>query len=95
MATLWYRNRFCFLFFFFSQIYRIDGGCVVLSVQLSEHVTIDQGRLNQSGIDTLRSLDRALALSIAVLSETENLLALQCRIYVYTYFPMYVYVTPM
>lgn len=59
MATLRYSNRFCFLYFFFSEIYTIDGGCVVLSAQLSEHVTIGQGRLNQSGIDTLRSFSRS------------------------------------
>lgn len=55
---------FFFSFFFSSQIYTIDGreggrGRVVLSAQLSEHVTIGQGRLNQSGIDTLRPFSRS------------------------------------
>ena len=62
------------------------GGCVVLSAQLSEHVTIGQGRLNQSGIDTLRSFSRSgpLALSIAVLFHTENLLAYQRYVHIFS-----------
>lgn len=84
---------FFFPFFFPSQIYTIDGkegGRVVLSAQLSEHVTIGQGRLNQSGIDTLRPFSRSgpRALSIAVLFETENLLAYQPI--AYTYFPLHI-----
>jgi len=80
------------LFFPFSQVYQIDEGRVVLSAQLSEHVTIGQDRLNQSGIDTLRSLDQVLAFSIVVLCETENLLAFQ-YIYIYIeYADIYVYI---
>lgn len=88
---------FFFSFFFSSQIYTIDGreggrGRVVLSAQLSEHVTIGQGRLNQSGIDTLRpfvSIRPSRALSIAVLFETENLLPYQPI--AYTYFPLHIH----
>lgn len=58
--TKWSRLGIRTLCFFpFSQVYQIDGGRVVLSAQLSEHVTIDQDRLNQSGIDTLRLLSRS------------------------------------
>lgn len=59
-TTKWSRLgiRECFVFPF-SQVYQIDGGRVVLSAQLSEHVTIDEDRLNQSGIDTLRLLSRS------------------------------------
>ena len=82
----------------FSQVYQIDGGRVVLSVQLSEHVTIDQDRLNQSGIDTLRSLslDQTFVFSIVILCETENLLAFRyiCShkqyIYIYIYIDLYI-----
>ena len=103
-ASMW-RNRFCFFFspFFFSPFFflarytrlmggREERGRVVLSAQLSEHVTIGQGRLNQSGIDTLRpfvSIRPSRALSIAVLFETENLLPYQPI--AYTYFPLHVY----
>lgn len=88
MATLRYRNRFCFLFFFFSQIYTIDGGCVVLSAQLSEHVTIGQGRLNQSGIDTLRSFSRSgpRALHCGFVRDRKSI---SLPTYIYTYFPLH------
>lgn len=84
MATLRYSNRFCFLYFFLVRYTRLMGAALYfLHSWVSMSQSARAASIKVALIPFAPSLDRALALSIAVLFETENLLAYQ---HIYTYF---------